>query len=90
MTILTATVSGLERFVGDIKRCYRTAPLTEDPEAAHERYHQSNGGTLVASGLIAPFEMPALVDQLEADDRILFAYFVTTPSGQVSYRVYEP
>ena len=55
---MMTSVAGLERFVGDIKRCYRQpTAVYADVEAHHARYHAANGGQLVEKRIVTPNEL---------------------------------
>lgn len=86
MTIVK--VAGLEQFVGDIKRRYRSTPaVSHDPERHHAAFaEQVEGATLVDSGIAD--QLQPLVDAWERDPRTLTADMVTLPDGRISYRVY--
>ena len=87
---MMTSVAGLERFVGDIKRCYRQpSAVYADVEAHHARYHAANGGQLVEKRIVTPNELNDFVASLETDPRTLWGNFIGMTDGKISCRIYE-
>lgn len=81
-------VAGLERFLGDVKRCYRGIVRSDDPEPHHAAFAENiQNATLVDSGIGGP--QNELVAKWEADPRTLVADMIDLGNNLVSYRLYE-
>jgi hypothetical protein len=82
------TVVGIEQFVGLRKVRYRSAIVSQDPDAHHDAFAaQLPGWSEVERG--RERDQSDVVARLEADDRWLVADFIELPDGGFSYRVWE-
>jgi len=82
------TVTGIENFVANIKRMYRSTFSSDNPDEHHDRFAaQLDGWPEVERGKTQ--DQPSVVERLEADERQLVADFVRGPDGLISYRVWE-